>query len=90
MNQMPDILEDLFEDVLKERDAKSEAKGEAKGEARGEAREARSILLMLCAKRLGEPSQSVVANMEKIERLETLHALIRDFDKYESWDEMLN
>ena len=76
MNQLPDILEDLFDEVLKERDTKSEA------------REARSILLMLCAKRLGEPAPEVVSRLEKIESIKALRALIRDFDRYESWDEI--
>ena len=76
INKLPDILEDLFDEVLKARDTKSELK------------DARSILIMLCAKRLGEPSPEVVSRLEKIESIKELHALIRDFDRYESWDEI--
>ena len=76
MNKLPDILEDLFDEVLKERDTNSESK------------DARSILIMLCDKRLGDPSPEVVSRLEKIESIKALHALIRDFNRYESWDEM--
>ena len=81
MNRLPDIFEEAFDEVLKDRDAKNEAKGKAD--------EARSILLMLCERRLGAPKQSVIVQLEAISNIDALHALIRDFERYENWDEML-
>ena len=43
---------------------------------------------MLCERRLGEPFKSVLVQLEENDDLDALHALIRDFDKYESWDEI--
>ena len=88
MNRLPDIFEEAFEEVLKDRDAKNEAIGKAIGEAKGEVKEARAILMMLCERRLGEPSKSIGAQLEATDNLDALHALIRDFDKYESWEEI--
>lgn len=63
MNRLPDIFEEAFDEVLKVRDTKSESK------------DARSILIMLCDKRLGDPSPEVVSRLEKIKSIKELHAL---------------
>jgi predicted transposase YdaD len=65
------------------------AKGEAKGRAEGELEEARTILLGLGRKKLGQPDERVLALVAGIHDRGRLNLLLDRILDVASWDELL-
>ena len=59
-----------------------------RAEAKVKEEEARTILLRLGRKRLGEPSEEVMAAVEAITDIDRLHTLCERVVDIESWDDL--
>ncbi len=83
MNTIPTIIDDMFGNVLRQRELQREKHGEAVG--------TRDTLLRLYTKRLGTPSPAIITQLETIDDIEVLRALIDRYDEQiESWEQLLH
>ena len=70
------VYQDIFTKGRAEGEARGRAEGEARGRAEGEVEEARKILLRQGRKRLGEPDERILAEVEAIRDLDRLDLLL--------------
>lgn len=70
--------------------AEGEAKGQAKGEIAGRIREAKALLLRLGTRRLRSPSVAISEQIQRIDDLPRLEALIERTMDTSSWEELLS
>lgn len=70
--------------------AEGEAKGQAKGESAGRIREAKALLLRLGTRRFRTPSVTIADEVQRIDDLPRLEALIERTMDASSWDELLS
>ena len=88
---------ELFQGVQKMRDSttyqaildEGRAEGLIKGEAKGRADEARTLLLRLGRKHLGEPGETVKAAVQSITDLPRLELLAERLTEVKSWQDLL-